>query len=223
MNDPDPTPKAVYRHLADVPKALANDRRLELLDLLAQGEMSVETLAAQADLGVANASQHLQVLRRAGLAVARRDGRHVRYRLAGDDVLRLVQAIRAVGEARLAGMERLLRELHDDQLEPLDLDALRERLGDGATIVLDVRPDDEYRAGHLPGARSIPVGELEARLVELPEDATVVAYCRGPYCKMSDRAVELLRAAGLRARRLGAGPPEWRAAGYALETGARDG
>lgn len=218
MNDRTlPPAKAVYRRLADLPKAIANDGRLELLDLLAQGEKSVETLARQADLSVANASQHLQVLRRAGLAVSRRDGRRVLYRVAGDDVVRLVQAIRAVGEARLAEMERLLRELHDDELEPLALPDLRARLAQGDTVVLDVRPEDEYRAGHLPGARSIPIDELEARLAELPSDVRIVAYCRGPYCRMSDRAVTLLRRDGRDAARLAGGPPDWRAAGHPIE------
>lgn len=208
---------SIYRLLADVPKALANERRLELIDLLAQGEKSVETLAEQAGLGVANASQHLHVLRRAGLAESRRDGRRVYYRVAGDDVLRLVQSVRSVGEARVAALERTLRERRYDELEPLRLDVLRDRLKDGRTVILDVRPEEEYRAGHLPGARSIPLDELEERLAELPDNAPVVAYCRGPYCRMSERAVELLKRAGRRAERLEGGPPEWRTAGYAVE------
>lgn len=208
---------SIYRLLADVPKALANERRLELIDLLAQGEKSVETLAEQAGLGVANASQHLHVLRRAGLAESRRDGRRVYYRVAGDDVLRLVQSVRSVGEARVAALERTLRERRYDELEPLRLDVLRDRLKDGRTVILDVRPEEEYRAGHLPGARSIPLDELEERLAELPDNAPVVAYCRGPYCRMSERAVELLKRSGRRAERLEGGPPEWRTAGYAVE------
>ncbi len=227
MNEIEPSsPKrAVYERLAQVPQALASGPRLELLDLLAQGEKTVATLATQADLSVANASQHLQVLRRAGLAAVRRDGRQAFYRAAGDDVLRLVQAVRAVGETRLAEMDRLLDDLHAGSGEPVTTAKLRERLASGETILLDVRPTDEYRAGHLPGAWSIPIDELEARLEELPSDVDVVAYCRGPYCALSDRAVKLLTLRGRTARRLREGVPDWRSQGLPVETTAvaRDG
>jgi len=222
MNDSEPSsPKrAVYERLAQVPQALSSGPRLELLDLLAQGEKTVASLARQADLSVANASQHLQVLRRAGLATVRRDGRQAFYRAAGDDVQRLVQAVRAVGETRLAEMDRLLDALHAGSGEPVTTVELRERLATGETILLDVRPADEYRAGHLPGARSIPIDELEARLEELPSDAQVVAYCRGPYCALSDRAVKLLTQRGRTAQRLREGVPDWRSEGLPVETAA---
>ncbi|MDZ7706640.1 MAG: metalloregulator ArsR/SmtB family transcription factor [Trueperaceae bacterium] len=210
--------QAVYERLAQVPQALSSGPRLELLDLLAQGEKTVATLARQADLSVANASQHLQVLRRAGLAAVRRDGRQAFYSLAGDDVQRLVQAVRAVGETRLAEMDRLLDALHAGSGEPVTTAELRERLSAGDTILLDVRPADEYGAGHLPGAWSIPIGELEARLEELPPDVDVVAYCRGPYCALSDRAVQLLTHSGRTARRLREGVADWRSEGLPVET-----
>lgn len=214
-----PPKRRVYDQLADVPKAIASGPRLELLDLLAQNEKSVDTLARQAGLSVANASRHLQILQRAGLAAVRREGRHARYRIAGDDVLRLIHAVRAVAEARSAEMDRVLGELHAGDAEPVGLDELRERLAAGDALLLDVRPADEYAAGHLPGARSLPIDELEARLAELPEGTAVVAYCRGPYCVFADRAVEALRARGVDARRLREGVPEWRAAGLAVAAG----
>ena len=219
MNEPETSsPKrAVYERLAQVPQALSSGPRLELLDLLAQGEKTVATLARQADLAVANASQHLQVLRRAGLATVRRDGRQAFYSAAGDDVQRLVQAVRAVGETRLAEMDRLLDALHAGSGEPVTTVELRERLATGETILLDVRPTDEYRAGHLPGALSIPIDELEARLEELPAGAQVVAYCRGPYCALSDRAVKLLTRRGRTAHRLREGVPDWRSEGLPVE------
>lgn len=222
MNETVPSsPKqALYERLAQVPQALSSGPRLELLDLLAQGEKTVATLAHQADLSVANASQHLQVLRRAGLAVVRREGRQAFYRSAGDDVQRLVQAVRAVGETRLAEMDRLLDELHAGSGEPVTTAELRERLATSETILLDVRPTDEYGAGHLPGARSIPIDELEVRLDELPPGVDVVAYCRGPYCALSDRAVKLLAHRGRTARRLSEGVPDWRSEGLPVETTA---
>jgi rhodanese-related sulfurtransferase/DNA-binding transcriptional ArsR family regulator len=221
--EPRPPKRRVYDQLAQVPKAIASGPRLELLDLLAQSEKSVDTLARQAGLSVANASRHLQILQRAGLAAVRREGRHAWYRIAGDDVQRLVQAVRAVAEARSAEMDRALGELHAGDAEPVGLSELRERLAAGDALLLDVRPADEYAAGHLPGARSLPIDELEARLSELPEGAAVVAYCRGPYCVFADRAVELLRAHGVDALRLQGGVPEWRAAGHAVATGTDGG
>jgi len=222
MNEPEPSsPKrAVYERLSQVPRALSSGPRLELLDLLAQGEKTVATLARQADLSVANASQHLQILRRAGLAEVRRDGRQAFYRAAGDDVQRLVQAVRAVGETRLAEMDRLLDALHAGSGEAVTTLELRERLATGEAILLDVRPADEYGAGHLPGARSIPIDQLETRLQELPAGVDVVAYCRGPYCALSDRAVKLLTERGRIARRLREGVPDWRAQGLPVETSA---
>jgi rhodanese-related sulfurtransferase/predicted transcriptional regulator len=203
--------RAVYERLSDVAKAIASGPRLELLDLLSQGEKTVETLALQSGLSVANASRHLQVLRDAGLARVRREGRYAHYRVSGSDVVRLVRAVRALGEKRLADLDGLLRALHPEDPEPLTLPALRERMERGEVVLLDVRPETEYTAGHLPTARSIPVGELEARIGELPADREVIAYCRGPYCRLSDEAVALLRRHGRSARRLRDGPADWRA------------
>ncbi len=201
--------KAVYDQVARIPKAIASGPRLELLDLIAQAEASVETLAAAADLSVANASRHLQILRDAGLVEVRREGRFACYRVADDDVIRLVRAVRALGERRLADLDRLLRDLHPADPEPLVAGDLRERMAAGRIVLLDVRPPAEYDAGHLPGARSIPLAELEERLAELPSGDEVIAYCRGPYCRLSDQAVALLRRHGIEARRLRDGPPDW--------------
>ncbi len=211
---------AVYAQFERMGKALANAHRLELLDVLAQGPRSVEALAEETALTLANASQHLQVLRRARLVRRQKEGTYVYYRLAGDDVVRLWQALRAVGEARLAEVDRLIREYRatPDVLEPIGLEVLRERVERGDVIVLDVRPVEEYRHGHIAGARSIPVGELEARLDELPDDAEVVAYCRGPYCVFADEAVDTLRNHDIRARRLDVGFPDWKTAGLPVET-----
>lgn len=211
---------AIYGQFGRVGKALANAHRLELLDVLAQGPRSVEALAEETTLTVANASQHLQVLRRARLVHRQKEGTYVYYRLAGTDVVRLWQALRTVGEARLADIERIVRDYRTapDALEPIGLEALRERVDRGDVIVLDVRPAEEYRHGHIAGARSIPVDELEARLDEIPDDAEVVAYCRGPYCVFADEAVETLRAHGIAAHRLDAGFPDWKAAGLPVET-----
>lgn len=211
--------RRVYEQLANVPKALASGRRLELIELLAQAEKTVETLARESDTSVANASRHLQVLRRAGLVEVRRAGTYAHYRLAGEDVHRVVQSIRTLGEAHLANMDRLLADLHDDPgaLEPIALDELRARLDAGGTVLLDVRPSEEYAAGHIPNALSIPVDELGDRLAELPDGAQVVAYCRGPYCVFADEAVTLLRRHGVEALRLSDGLPEWRSAGLPVE------
>lgn len=211
---------AIYEQFSRIGKALANAHRLELLDVLAQGPRSVEALAEETALTVANASQHLQVLRRARLVHRQKEGTYVYYRLAGTDVVRLWQALRTVGEARLADIERIVRDYRTapDALEPIGVGVLRERVDRGDVIVLDVRPAEEYRHGHIAGARSIPVDELEARLDELPADAEVVAYCRGPYCVFADEAVETLRAHGIAAHRLDAGFPDWKAAGLPVET-----
>jgi rhodanese-related sulfurtransferase/predicted transcriptional regulator len=205
----------LYEQFARLGKAVANPHRLELIDLLAQGERRVEDLAREANLPIANASQHLQALRRARLVEARRAGTSIYYRLADVRVFRLWQAIRDLGEARLAEVDQLVRAYRRDrsQLEAVDAATLLRRLAEDDVIVLDVRPPDEYRAGHIPGARSIPVGELATRLHELPADREIVAYCRGPYCVLADEAVALLRARGYRAARLEEGLPDWRAAG----------
>lgn len=208
----------LYTQFARIGKAVANPHRLELLDLLAQGERRVEDLAGEAALSVANASQHLQVLRQAGLVETRRVGTSIFYGLADDRVFRLWQAIREVGEARLAEIDRLTQTFLTDRalLDAIDATTLLRRLGEGDVVVLDVRPVAEFRAGHIPDARSIPIEELEERLPEVPRDHEIVAYCRGPYCVFSDEAVALLRTRGYQARRLAMGLPDWRSAGLPI-------
>jgi rhodanese-related sulfurtransferase/DNA-binding transcriptional ArsR family regulator len=210
----------LFDQFARIAKAVANPHRLELIDLLAQGERRVEELAQETSLSIANASQHLQTLKQAGLVDTRRAGTSIYYRLADEQVFRLWQAIRDVGEARLAEIDRLTRTFLTDrsQFEAVDATTLLQRLGDGDITVLDVRPEVEYRSGHIPGARSIPIAELEERLQEVPRDREIVAYCRGPYCVFSDEAVALLRANGFRALRLAQGLPDWRAAGLPIAT-----
>jgi rhodanese-related sulfurtransferase/DNA-binding transcriptional ArsR family regulator len=204
---------------AQVGKALANGHRIELLDLLAQGERSVEVLASRADISVALASAHLQALRRAELVASRRDGNRILYRLADDDVYALLASVRTVA-SRLGEAERAARRFLGAPQEAVSRGELVSRVRAGDAIVVDLRPADEFEAGHIAGALSIPLPELEARLAELPEDVEVVAYCRGPYCAMSPQAVALLERAGRRARRLEDGYPEWRLAGLPVETGA---
>jgi rhodanese-related sulfurtransferase len=205
----------LYAQFARLGKALASTARLELLDLLAQGERSVEDLAREAALSVANASAHLQVLHRARLVDRRKAGLRVYYRLADPAVYRLWLALRQVGERQLSEIDRLVAAYLQGRqgLEAISQDELRERLADGATLVLDVRPAMEYRQGHIAGARSIPVDELEARLDELDPAHEVVAYCRGPYCVFADEAVALLRERGFTASRYEEGYPDWAAAG----------
>jgi rhodanese-related sulfurtransferase len=213
------TKTALFDEFARAAKALASGRRIELLDVLANGERTVEALAGEAGLSVANTSQHLQVLRQAGLVTGRRHGTSVRYRLAGPEVFELWRAVRTLAAGRLAEVERLAAAYLGarDELEPVTREELARRLQDGDhVVVLDVRPVAEYAAGHLPGAVSIPVGELRRRLAELPRDREVVAYCRGPYCAFAHEAVAVLREAGFAARRLEEGLPEWRAAGLAV-------
>ena len=211
---------ALYDQFARIGRAVASPHRLELLDLLAQGERRVEDLAREADLSIANASQHLQALRRARLVETRRAGVAIYYRLADDRVFHLWQAIRDLGEARLAEIDRLARVYLSDrsQFEAIDAATLVERLQDDDVLLLDVRPVEEYRAGHIPGALSAPLDELEARLLDLPSDREIVAYCRGPYCVFSDEAVALLTDRGYRALRFPDGLPDWRAAGLPVES-----
>jgi rhodanese-related sulfurtransferase/biotin operon repressor len=205
----------VYQQIARVAQALASDARLQILEFVAQGERSVERLASMTGLSMANCSKHLQALRQAGLVVARKDGLRVFYALAGDDVSLLVYSLRQVAEHRVAEVERLLRTwlAHRDEMEPVPAAELLERAKKGLVTVLDVRPPEEYAAGHLPGAINVPVDRLEGYLSKLPKRKEVVAYCRGPYCLMSFDAVEKLRKRGWKARRLQDGFPEWRAAG----------
>jgi len=205
----------LYSRFAEVAKALGHGRRLEILELLAQGERSVEALAARAGLGIANASQHLRLMRRAGLLASRRDGKHILYRLSDPAVLALTAALQRVGERNLAGVRDVIAGyFHQrDALEPVSRRQLAQRVKDGLVTVLDVRPEDEFAAGHLPRAVNIPLGALARRLDELPKGREIVAYCRGPYCVLAFEAVARLRKHGFTARRLEDGFPEWQAAG----------
>lgn len=211
----------LYAEFAVLGKALANAHRLELLDLLAQGERSVEELAREAALNLANASAHLQVLRRARLVEAEKRGLNVVYRLSGPEVFRLWRTLRDVGSARLAEIDRLVENYFTDreELEAVDKEELLRLMADEAVTVIDTRPEVEYEQGHIPAARSVPVERLKRQLDELPRDVEVVAYCRGPYCVYSDEAVKMLQQSGFKARRLDEGFPEWRAAGYPVEVG----
>jgi rhodanese-related sulfurtransferase len=206
---------AVYAEVARVGKAVGNAVRLELLELLGQRPWTVEALAREVGESVANVSHHLQVLRRSRLVEAEREGHFVVYRLADPGVAPFFASLRALAESRLTEIERISRGFLERRgpFEAVDPETLARRLRGGEVVLVDVRPEDEFRASHLPGAVSIPLRELEARLAELPADRKVVAYCRGPYCLMSFDAVALLRKKGLKARRLQDGLPEWRLAG----------
>ena len=212
---PKPFKARLFEAFATVAQGLAHPVRLLLLDHLAQAPASVEALATRTELPMANVSQHLQRLRRAGLVQGERTGKQVRYRLVDDRVVDLVAQLRAVAATNLAEVERVVSERIDsaDNLEPMTRATLLERLRAGDVVVLDVRPPDEFAEGHLPGAVNIPPDELEARLAELDPALEIVAYCRGPFCVYSVDAVVNLRARGFKARRLEEGLPEWRAAG----------
>lgn len=216
----DPGKTRLYEAIGRVAAALGSAGRLQILEFVAQGERSVDALAAMTGLSVANTSKHLQALRQAGLVSARKEGLRVYYSLAGDDVTALVAALRAVAEQRVADVEQLLRLwlAHRDELEPVPARELLERAKKGIVTVLDVRPAEEFAAGHLPGAINVPLDKLESHLSKLPKRKEVVAYCRGPYCLMSFEAVAKLRKRGWQARRLQDGFPEWRAAGLPVET-----
>lgn len=209
---------ALYEQFARISRALANPHRLELLDLLTQGERTVEDLARETALSMANASQHLQTLRGAQLVAVRREGLYAYYRLAHPRVQDLWLALRTVGETQLADLHQVIHTFLADrtQFQAIDLDGLRQRLDQESVVLLDVRPTLEYAAGHLPQARSIPIEELTARLGEVPHDQPIVAYCRGPYCVFADEAVALLTSHGYTAYRLDAGVPEWQARGYPI-------
>lgn len=216
---------SVYEQLARVGKAASSPKRLELLDLLAQGPRTVEDLAAETATSIANCSQHLQVLRSARLVDASRRGLHVEYRLAGDEVARFTKSLRELATARLAEVEKLRGDYFGtrEAMEPNAREELLRRVRRGEVTVLDVRPAREHAAGHLPGALSIPLRELAARLHELPRDRPVVAYCRGPYCAMAAEAVSLLRKKGLEAHRLDEGVDDWRARGWRIARSATRG
>lgn len=209
----------LFEQFARIGKALANPHRLELLDLLAQGERTVEDLAREGAMPVANASQHLQTLRAAQLVEVRREGLYAYYRLADEGVFRVWQAVRDLGEKRLAEIDRVAKTFLEDResLEVVGAEELMQRLQDENVVILDVRPEEEYQAGHIPGALSIPVEQLEVRLRDIPRDLEVIAYCRGPYCVFADEAVKLLHERGYRARRFEEGLPDWRAAGLPVE------
>jgi rhodanese-related sulfurtransferase/DNA-binding transcriptional ArsR family regulator len=213
--------QALFVQFAAVARAVAHPHRLELLEQLAQGERSVEVLADRTRVSVANASQHLQHMRRAGILSARRQGKFVFYRLVDNTVLDLLASLRRIAERNLAEVERVVRSYFQnrDSLEAVSRPELMKRLKAGLVTVLDVRPDDEFALGHLPGAINIPLGELEKRLADLDPNQEIVAYCRGPYCVLSYEAVAVLRARGFKIRRLEDGLPEWRAAGFPVEAG----
>lgn len=213
--------QAIYASLAEVAQAIGHPNRLELLEHLAQRERSVEDLTALSGMTFANTSRHLQILRRARLVDTERRGKHIVYRLAGDsEVVALMKALGRVGERNVAEVNKVMGDYFHarDALEPVSRDELTARLADGLVTLLDVRPQDEYAQGHLPGALNIPLSELDARVNELPAGAEIVAYCRGPYCVFAVEAVAALRARGFKAARLEDGFPEWKAAGLAVET-----
>jgi rhodanese-related sulfurtransferase/predicted transcriptional regulator len=206
---------ALFEAIAVMGKAFASPRRLELLDLLAQAPRTVDELARASEQSTANTSQHLQALHAAGLVTRAREGTSVRYALAGDEALHLWLALRATSVARLAEVGRAASEYLGEDVEAIDRDELIARLSRRDAVLIDVRPQEEFAAGHIDGARSIPLDELERRLAELPADREIVAYCRGPFCAYAHEAVRQLRAAGRTARRLEEGWPEWRLEGKA--------
>ena len=215
----------LYGQFARIGKALSSPRRLEILELLAQSERTVDSLATEIGLSLANASQHLQALRQAALVDSRKDGLFVSYRLASLEVFDLSKVLRTVAEGRLAELERLVHEHFGDRddAEGVAMAELLKRARSKQVVILDTRPASEYIAGHIPGAISVPVDELKQRLQQLTKSNEYVAYCRGPYCVYADRAVELLKANGRRARRLLDGFPEWRAAGLPVASGVEPG
>ena len=222
MAEPRRFKDAIYEQFARVGKAASSPKRLELLDLLCQGPRTVEVLAGQTDQSLANASAHLQVLRAARLVEAEKDGLYVTYRLADEQVCTFFRALRALAESRLVEVEHITRTFFEERgaLDPVDREDLLKKVKRGAVTVLDVRPREEYAAGHIPGAVSVPLAELSKRLSAIPRSREVVAYCRGPYCVLAVDAVKLLRARGYRAVRMDEGVPEWRARGLPVEASA---
>ena len=216
---------AIYTQFARIGRALASPSRLELLDLLCQGPRTVEALAKQAGQSVANTSHHLRVLAGARLVETEKHGLYVTYRLADDQVCDLYQGLRHLAERRLTEVEHVTRQFLEARgaLQPVARDVLIERVRRGEVTVLDVRPPEEYRAGHISGALSVPLADLERRMAGLRRDRDIVAYCRGPYCVMAVEAVEILRARGFTAHRLEDGVPDWRALGLPVDTAPADG
>jgi rhodanese-related sulfurtransferase/DNA-binding transcriptional ArsR family regulator len=219
MSSSESPKRLLFREFAAVAKAVAHEHRLELLEALAQGERSVEALADCAGLTVANASQHLQRMRRAGLIEARRDGKFIYYRLSDNAVLDLVSALTRIGERHVAEVDKIVRTYFEsrDAMEPVSRSELLSRMKKDDVQVLDVRPEDEFALAHLPGAVNIPLGKLKRKLAMLDPRKEIVAYCRGPWCILSFEAVALLRSKGFRVRRLEDGLPEWRAANLPTE------
>ncbi len=216
MKSSDNPKQVLFAGLAEVSRALAHERRLEILEHLAQCERSVEALAGRMGMSVANASQHLRLMRQAGLLTSRREGKHIYYRVSASSVVDLIGALRRVAEQNMAQVREVLGGyFHErDAMEPVSRKELIRRLKDDAVTVLDVRPPDEFAAGHLPSAVNIPLKELTRRLRQFPKDREIVAYCRGPYCVLAFEAVSLLRKHGFKARRLEDGYPEWKASGF---------
>jgi len=215
---------ALYQQFARVGKALSSPHRIEMMELLSQGERTVESLADELGLGMGNASAHLQVLREARLVESRKEGLFVHYRVADDVVLKLLEGLRRVAESRLAEVDRLVESYLGDrtEMDAIGFDELRSRLKAGSVILLDVRPAGEYAAGHIAGALSVPHDQLEERLREIPRDKEVVAYCRGPYCVFADQVVATLKGKRRKARRLEAGFPEWKNAGLPVSGPKRE-
>jgi len=217
-------PKSHFKHelfteFARVGKALSHANRLELLEFIAQGEQSVEELAKKAGLSTANTSQHLQQLRHAGLVTTRKEGLKVYYQLSGNDVITAINAVRIVAERHIAEVDRLISHFlyKKDDLEPIYREELMDRVNAGSVTIIDVRPAEEYQAGHVPGAMNIPVTDIEKQLDTLPADQEIVAYCRGPHCVLAFDAVAQLRQCGRKVRRLEDGFPEWMQAGFPIE------
>ena len=212
--------RALFAEFAAVARALGNERRLDLLEHLAQGERSVEALAERTGIPFASVSQHLQALGKVGLVAARRNARHVLYRVADDAVIRLIASLREVAEQQVAEVDRIItRYFRDrDSMEPVSKDELLARMSDGLVTILDVRPEDEFANGHLPGAINVPLSQLRKRLAEFAPGQEIVAYCRGPWCVLAFEAVALLRQEGLKASRLDGGLPEWKIAGLPVHT-----
>jgi len=214
-----PVKSLLFAEFARVSKALASGNRLELLEFLAQGERSVDTLAKLSGLSVANTSQHLRVLRHAGLVAARKEGLFVYYSVSGGGVIRLLAALQEVAQNNVAEVTQLVNTYltSKDSLEPVSVDDLADRMRSGLVTIVDVRPQEEYAAGHLPGAIHVPLADIEKNLDALPRDREIVAYCRGPFCVLSFEAVAQLRKHGFSARRLETGYPEWKVAGLPVE------
>ncbi len=214
---------AIYEQLAHIGKAVSSPRRLELIDLLSQGPHTVEALAGESGQTLANTSQHLQILRSARLVEAEKEGNFVTYSLADDEVCQFFQSLRSIAESHLAEIERTTREFfgNRDEMEQVEAVDLLERVRSGEATVIDVRPPDEYNAGHIAGAISLPLSELEQRFKELPRDREIVAYCRGRYCVLAVEAVELLLAHGFRASRLSDGVHDWKARGLKIAVGEK--